>query len=198
MRECRIKYGPKTTKEDIFYYVYGLLHSPDYRSKFAADLKKMLPRIPLVKDPADFGEFAQAGRELALLYINYETVPSWPELKITGIDSGNCQVQKMRFAKTPDGKPDKTAIIYNSHIKIENIPLQAYEYIINGRSGIEWIMDRYQIKTDKDSGIVNNPNIWCKEHGSPRYILNLLCSIITISMETIKIIQGLPKIRFEE
>ena len=188
LERCRENYGPKVTKEDVFYYVYGLLHSPDYRKTFAADLKKMLPRLPLVEKPVDFWSFSKAGRSLADLHLNYETQPACPKVKVEGAESGNFRVQKMRFPN----KGDKSVIEYNPWITISNIPLDAYEYVVNGRSAIEWIMERYQIKTDKASGITNDPNDWATEHGKPRYILDLLLSIVTVSVETMKIVRGLP------
>ena len=190
LERCRTSYGPKVTKEDIFYYVYGLLHSPDYRKTFAADLKKMLPRLPLVEKPVDFWSFSKAGRSLADLHLNYEIQPACPKVKVEGAESGNFRVQKMRFPN----KGDKSVIEYNPWITISNIPLDAYEYVVNGRSAIEWIMERYQIKTDKASGITNDPNDWADEHGKPRYILDLLLSIVTVSLETLKIIKTLPQI----
>lgn len=188
LERCRESYGPKVTKEDIFYYVYGLLHSPDYRKVFAADLKKMLPRIPLVEKPADFWAFSKAGRTLADLHLNYETQPACGEVVVEGAEHDNFHVEKMRF---PD-KKDKSVIEFNPWIKLTNIPLEAYSYVVNGRSAIEWVMERYQIKTDKASGITNDPNDWAQEQGKPRYILDLLLSVITVSIEAMKIINGLP------
>ena len=190
LERCRESYGPKVTKEDIFYYVYGLLHSPDYRKAFAADLKKMLPRIPLVEKPADFWAFSKAGRTLADLHLNYETQPACGEVVVEGAEQGNFHVEKMRF---PD-KKDKSVIEFNPWIKLTNIPLEAYDYVVNGRSAIEWVMERYQIKTDKASGITNDPNDWAQEQGKPRYILDLLLSVITVSLETMKIVGKLPKL----
>lgn len=193
LEQCRTRYGHKVIKEDIFYYVYGLLHSKGYREQFAADLKKMLPRIPLVDVPADFWAFSKAGRDLAELHLNYETVPAYPDVKVIGEDSEKYYVEKLSFGK--NGKEvDKSTIIYNSYIRIENIPLEAYDYVINGKSAIEWIMDRYQISIDKASSIKNDPNDWGLEHNNPRYILDLILSIITVSMATNEIVKRLPKL----
>jgi predicted helicase len=186
-------YGKKVTKEDIFYYVYGFLHAPKYRETFANDLKKMLPRLPLVDEPRDFWKFSKAGRELADLHINYESVPAYPGLKIRGAESKFFEVEKMRFPK----KDQKDTILYNSRITIENIPEKAYEYVVNGKSAIEWIMERYQVSTHKESGITNNPNDWAKEVGNPRYILDLLLSVINVSMKTLEVIEGLPEVKFD-
>ena len=190
LERCRASYGPKVSKEDIFYYVYSLLHSPDYRRTFAADLKKMLPRLPLVEKPADFWAFSKAGRALAELHLNYETQPPHPDVVVTGAEQGKFRVEKMRF---PD-KQDKTTIEYNPWITISHIPQEACEYVVNGRTAVEWIMERYQIKMDKASGITNDPNDWATEQGKPRYILDLLLSVITVSVETVKLVKSLPSL----
>ncbi len=190
--ECKALYGQNVTKEDIFYYVYGLLHSPEYRKTFANDLKKSLPRLPLVDKPETFQAFSKAGRALANLHLNYEEQPPCPDVLVDGAESDNFRVQKMRFLS----KEDKSAIQYNENIRLSNIPLDAYEYVVNGRSAIEWIMDRYQVRVDKASGIVNDPNDWAKEHNKPRYILDLLLSIVTVSLETNKIVRELPMLKF--
>lgn len=202
LRKFRDAYGKSVSKEDIFYYVYGLLHSPEYRTRFAADLKKMLPRIPLTKDTKDFKAFSAAGRELAKWHLNYETVQPWPVKEhCDQLDLGSeeiYKVQKMTFARpTAEQKAaglrwDKTRIIYNSHVTIAKIPLEAYEYVVNGKPAIEWVMERYQVTRDKDSGIVNDPNDWCKEHNQPRYILDLIGRVVRVSMETMKIVKSLP------
>ncbi len=208
LERVRKAYGGKITKEDIFYYIYGILHNTEYRTAFAADLKKMLPRIPLVDEARDFWSFSKAGRTLAELHLNYENRPSATGVIVTyntipqseiekAMQSGemetiNYQVGKMRFPS----KADKSKIIYNSQITIENIPATAYEYVVNGKSAIEWIMERYAITTHKDSGITNNPNLWATEHNNPRYILDLLLSVISLSMETVEIVNGLPKLTF--
>jgi len=188
------QYGKNVTKEDIFYYVYGFLHSKEYRETFSNDLKKMLPRLPFVEDVGIFWAFSRAGRKLADLHLKYETVSPYPEAKVAGDESKYYTVEKMRFPK----KDQKDTIIYNSKISISNIPTKAFEYIVNGKSAIEWIMERYQITTHKESGIKNDPNDWAKEVGNPRYILDLLLSIINVSIQTVDIVNALPKIKFEE
>jgi predicted helicase len=191
-KECKTKYGPKVTKDDIFYYVYGLLHSEDYRTTFSNDLKKMLPRLPLVDEAEDFWSFVKAGRDLATIHLNYETIEPYSKVTITGEELDDFIVNKIRFLS----KDDKSVIQYNHAIRITGIPLEAYEYVVNGRSAIEWILDRYQVKIDKDSEIKNDPNDWAKEHNQPRYILDLLLRIITVSLETMKIVKDLPELEF--
>lgn len=198
------QYGKNVTKEDIFYYVYGILHSPQYRKTFRNDLSKMLPRLPLLDDVRDFWKFSKSGRQLADLHINYESVSPYPDVIIEGEESGFFTVEKMRFSKKDvivKGKKvkviDKSQIVYNSRITISNIPDKAYEYIVNGQSAIEWIMERYQDKVDSASGIRNNPNDLAEEVGNPRYILDLLLSIINVSVQTVDIINSLPDMKFE-
>lgn len=195
LADFRAAYEDKISKEDIFYYVYGILHSQEYRERFASDLKKMLPRIPFTKETADFWKFSQAGRDLAHWHLNYETVEPYPAREHSSIlvlePEKYYLVQKMTFGRK-DKQVDKTTIHYNGHITLSGIPLEAYDYFVNGKSAIEWIMERYQITVDKDSGIRNDPNDWSREHGQPRYILDLLKSIITVSLETMKIVRSLP------
>ncbi len=193
--DYRNTYGAAVSKDDIFYYVYALLHSPDYRAEFAADLKKMLPRIPKVPTAQEFNTFTAAGRELATLHIGYETVAPYPLTEIIKPGGGAAEpdfyrVQKMTFVK--NGKTvDKSTIIYNGNVTLAGIPIEAYEYTLGSRSAIEWIMERYQIKTDKASGIINDPNDWATEVGNPRYIPDLLKRIVTVSVDTVKIVDGL-------
>jgi predicted helicase len=186
------QYGKTVSKEDIFYYVYGFLHSNEYRETFANDLKKLLPRLPLVENVKDFWSFSKAGRQLAELHLNYETFAPAPEVTVSGDDGKTYIVEKMRFPK----KDQKDIIHYNSKIIISNIPAKAYEYVVNGKSAIEWIMERYQVSTHKESGIVNDPNDWAKEVGNLRYILDLLLSIINVSVQTVDIVNSLPKVDF--
>ena len=204
LQRAKTQYGKRVTKEDIFFYVYGLLHSQDFRSRFSVDLQKMLARIPLVTSKDDFWAFSNAGRKLAELHIHYESVPAHSGVVMDGAELGNYRVEKMRFRRVKvkvDGKDrtvdDKSTIHYNSTITISNIPDKAYEYVVNGRSAIEWIMDRYQVRTDKKSGITNDPNGWAEEVGNPRYILDLLLSVINVSVQTVDIVDNLPRLKFD-
>ena len=192
LTQYRATYGSLVTKDEIFFYVYGLLHSPEYRAEFAGDLKKMLPRIPMVKN---FAGFAAAGRKLIDLHLNYETVEPYDLQELVtggrGADDAVYRVTKMAFGKTAKEK-DKSRIVYNSRITLAGVPEEAYRYMLGPRSAVEWIMDRYQVKTDKASGIVNDPNDWATEHGEPRYILDLVKRIVTVSVETMRIVDNLP------
>ena len=202
LKEVRQRFsGAKNlTKEDIFYYIYGLLHSEDYRNRFADDLRKSLPRIPIAEQVADFMAFCNAGRELATLHLKYETYPAPEGVTVTGEqplsgtdeDYAYYAVEKMRYPK----KGERGTIVYNSRITIDNIPADAYGYIVNGKPAIEWIMERYAVSVDKRSGIKNDPNLWAREHSQPRYVLDLLLSIIHVSLETQRIVSQLPKIEF--
>ncbi len=179
--------NPKITKEDIFYYIYGFLHNPEYRTRFAADLKKSLPRIFLPATYEEFKKYREAGYNLAKLHLNYESGPLCSSVVVSGCEHGNFKVDKMRFI----AKDDKRTIIFNNDITIENIPQEAYNYVINGKSAIDWIMERYAVTIDKNSKIVNDPNQWSED---PRYVLDLLLRIIQMSLETLKIVNKLPKL----
>ena len=207
LKRAQGQYGPKVTKEDIFYYVYGFLHCPAYRETFANDLKKMLPRLPLVEKAEDFWAFSRAGRELAELHLGYEQVPASKEVVVdwhnmlpgiadTDTPEKLYRVVQMKFGKNGKDK-DKSVIEYNPYITLRNIPLRAYDYVVNGKSAIEWIMERYCDKVDKKSGIRNDANQWGIEHGNPKYPLELLQSIITLSLRTLDIVDELPKVSFE-
>ena len=191
LSEARAHYGAAVKREDIFFYVYGYLHSPKYRTAFADDLKKSLPRIQLVERPDDFWAFSKAGRALAKLHLEYESVPPVPEVIVSG-DTAKLHVTKMRFKS----KEEKDTIFFNENITISNIPNRAHDYMVNGKSAVEWIMERYQIKTDKDSGIVNDPNLYAEETGRPGYILNLLLSVIAVSVQTMDIVNSLPDVQW--
>ena len=179
-------------KVDIFYYVYGILHSPEYRSRFEANLQKELPRIPLSRN---FREFCAAGRALAKLHLGYESIEPWP-VKEAGSSLLPGPVQKIKWGKRKDpetGKKvdDHTILIYNENLVIKDIPEAAQRYTVNGRSPLEWVIDRYQVKTDKASGIVNDPNEYSDD---PRYIVDLIEKLIRVSMETMEIVDQLPSV----
>ena len=149
----------------------------------------MLPRIPKVKD---FWGFAKAGRKLSGLHLGYEEIEPWPPEEIV-ISEGDdlYHVVKMRYGGNAR-KPDKSTVVVNEHLTLAGIPEEAHEYMLGSRSAIEWILERYQMKTDKASGIVNDPNAWGEEHGNPSYILDLLKSIVTVSVETVALVKSLP------
>ncbi len=210
LKEVRKRFGGSMaiTKEHIFYYVYGILHSEDYRNRFADDLKKSLPRIPIVDKVEDFMALYNAGKKLADLHLNYESVPPYADMLISstpiqtkeGDKYEEFRVEKMQFRKVRDenGKlvADKSAIVYNGLFTIEKIPQKAYEYVVNGKSAIEWIMERYQVTIDKASHIKNDPNDWSREHNNPSYIFKLLLSVINLSVQSVDIIKSLPRLTF--
>ncbi len=185
------------TKEDIFYYTYGLLHSEEYRERYADNLTKELPRIPCVKKAEDFWAFSKAGRELAHWHLNYETVEPYKATLDTGttpysqLTANDFRIEKMKFAK----KGEKGTVIYNKRVTIKDIPLEAYEYVVNGKPALEWVMERQGVSTHKDSGIVNDANDWAIETmNNAAYPLELFLRVITVSLETMKIVKALPKL----
>lgn len=184
------------TKEDIFYYIYGLLHSEDYRTRFADNLAKQLPRIPCVKTYADFAAFTAAGRALAELHLNYENVAPYPVSYAGNAPCFNTaapdifRVTKMKYGKNKD----KTTVIYNSHITMTGIPLEAYDYVVNGKPALDWVIDRQCVKTDKASGIINDANDYAIETmNDPAYPLKLFQRVITVSLKTLDIVKNLPE-----
>lgn len=181
--QARRRYGAEVTKEEIFYYVYGFLHQPGYRKAFAADLKKSLPRIPLAGRAEDFRRTADIGRQLAALHLNYETLDPYP-LEEEG-DFSDTRVTKMKF-----GGKDRSTLIVNGTLTLRGIPEEAFRYQVNGRSPLDWAVDRYQIRTDKASGIVNDPNLWTP--GNPRYIPDLVKRLVTLSLDSLRLIDALP------
>lgn len=193
--------GEQISKEDIFYYVYGLLHSQEYRDRYADNLSKELPRIPRVKNAEGFWGFSNAGRELANWHLNYETIEPY---KATVEEQGDksdkvafYRVEKMKHpkVKNEEGKSvnDLSRVIYNSRITVSGIPVEAYDYVVNGKPAIEWVIERQCVKTDKASGIVNDANDWATETmNDPRYPLDLLLRVIRVSLETNRIVASLP------
>jgi predicted helicase len=192
-------------RDDIFFYVYGILHSPDYRNAFAADLKRSLPRIPEVTTAEDFWAFSKAGRVLANLHTEYGSVEPWPDLTYTlGVafdpdHSDAYRVLKMKHPKGPGRDSntkveDRSRIIYNDWITIGGIPDRAYDYELGSRSAIAWVMESNRVRTDKASGIRNDPNDWAIEHGDPTYILDLVGRVVTVSMRTLNLVDSLPNL----
>lgn len=192
------------SKEDLFYYIYGLLHAPDYRERFKNNLAKALPRIPAVRTFADFTAFRDAGRRFGELHVNFDE----QEPYLVTFKEGDhrliheakddpvkfYRVKKMKYGGKGKEK-DKTTVIYNDNITMQNIPLEAYDYVVNGKPALEWVMERQVVKTDKDSGIVNDANDYANETvGDPRYPLDLFRRVITVSLETMKIVNSLPKL----
>ena len=174
------------TKWDIFHYVYGLLHHPDYRERYQANLKRELPRLPFTPE---FWRFAKAGQRLSEIHIGYEDMPEYPLEFIETPDMPlDWRVEKMRFSK------DKTQIVYNDFLTLDGIPPKALAYRLGNRSALEWIIDQYRVKEDKRSGIINDPN----REDDPQYIVNLIGKVITVSLETMEIVEGLPKLGIPE
>lgn len=199
--------GAEIPREDLFYYIYGLLHSPEYRERFKNNLSKQLPRIPAVKGFEDFAAFRDAGRVLGDLHVNFEAVDPYlvtfkegdhrliPEAEADPVKF--YRVKKMKFGGKR-GEKDKTTVIYNDNITMKNIPLEAYDYVVNGKPALEWVMERQVVKTDKASGIINDANDYANETiGDPCYPLDLFRRIITVSFETMKIVKGLPSLNVD-
>ena len=207
LKEVRYRFGGSRsiTKEHTFYYVYELLHSTQYSERFADDLKKSLPHIPIVDNMQTTGQdgdyaFFATMPMLAYRFFGVKVsgdIDIW-QSEWTDATYQHFAMEKMRFAKVRDEKgklvADKSKIIYNDHITIENIPLKAYEHIVNGKSALERVMERYTVTINKAFQIKNGPNDWQKEHEQPRYILDLLLSVITLSCKTVDIINALPKL----
>ena len=185
------------TKEDIFFYVYALLHHPEYRERYQDDLKKMLPHIPRA---TGFHTYASVGRELADLHVNYERVEPYPSVQ----EEANLHApadpweryrigeRKMRFPKLGRRDKDFTRLEYNDYVTLTGIPAEAQGYAISGRSPLEWIIDRYHMKTDKASGIVNDPNDFLREQGRPDAVVDLIKRLVTVSMRTQELLATLP------
>jgi len=187
--------GADITKDYVFHFVYGQLHDPAYRETYAADLKKMLPHIETPTDRSRFDALVTAGQQLMDLHVNFETVEPYPltvEVKKTAdpADRETWRVTKMKWKKTK-GVTDHTTIVYNPKVLITGIPEEAEEYLLGSRSALGWVIDRWQVKTDKSSGITNDPNDWCDEQDNPRYIIDLISRVTTVAVETQKIIAGI-------
>lgn len=196
----RLEHGGGVTKDDIFFFVYGLLHSSEYRERYAGELKQMLPRIPDVPTDA-YETYASAGRDLFHLHADYEDAGAYPvevvggEQPPIGGEEDYYYVQKMRFPSGERATDTPDSLVVNGSITVRGIPGAAYRYQLGSRSAIEWLIRQYQITTDKASGIVNDPNRWGVEHGNHRYILDLLQKVITVSVRTVEIAEALPALQ---
>ena len=196
--------GKPITEDDLFYYIYGILHSEDYRTRYANNLMKELPRIPRVATYEQFMAFVEAGQELARLHVHFEDVAPYAGVKIeyTKVGQPSYRVTQMKWGKikgkTGNAAKDKTTLIYNDWITVKNIPLEAQEYVVNKKSALDWVVERACVSIDKASGIVNDFNDYAAEMGSERYPLDLFLKVITVSLETMKIVKALPKIEIHQ
>ncbi|MGO3089956.1 MAG: DEAD/DEAH box helicase [Galactobacter sp.] len=198
LHDYQATYGQDVSKDDVFFYVYALLHSTEYRQRYASDLKKQLPRIPRVEGRDNFAAFVAAGRELSALHIGYEDMEPYPlsETVLPGAPTDEYErfaVTKMKYGGK-SGNWDKTTLKYNQWITLTGLPLEAQEYMLGSRSGVDWLVERYQVKTDKKSGIKNDPNDWPREHEQPRYIIDLIGQVVGLSLRTQQIVNGLPEL----
>lgn len=204
LREFRTRYDDGTiTKRDIFFYIYGVLSSREYAARFGTDASMMLARVPFVNDSERFYAFMNAGYELAMLHVNYESVDEWP---VTYEGDRSCvRIQKMRIitrdsaresvrdSARDDVRDYERVIRVNDSLVMSGIPSEAWRYVVNGRSALEWIVERYCDSTDKDSGIRNDCNMWGIEHGNESYVLNLIARVVRVSVESVRIIEGMPE-----
>ena len=183
----------KITKDEIFYYVYGIFHAPSYKKQFANDLSKMLPRIPYAPD---FHAFSDAGKALAELHLNYETCEQYPNLKVEPIKPQLFWEEKPEHfllgkrAMRYKDKNKKDILIINEHVMLTGIPEEAHHYVVNGRTPLEWFINRYKITPpEKNNGILNDANAWFK---NPRDLITAIERIIHVSVESTHIIKQLP------
>jgi len=183
--QFQAQYGPDLTKRDLFHYVYAVLHSPQYRARYAENLKRELPRIPFVPGAEAFHAFVKAGARLADLHLNYETQDeyplNWVENKTVPL---SYRVKKMALSK------DKASIVVNESLTLTGVPPECFEYRLGNRSALEWVIDQYQVRTDARSGITTDPN----RADDPEYIVRLLGRVIAVSVETVRIVSSLPPV----
>ena len=197
--EFRTRYDDShISDDDLFHYVYGVLHSARFRDTFANDLAKSQVRIPLAMSLADFRAFVQAGRDLADLHVNYESAEPYPLEEICSpewnpMSRDAFRVTKMRYGGSAND-PDRSRIVYNANITLVGIPEKAHLYRLGSRSALDWVIDRYQVRTHKKSDIVNDPNNWAEEAANPRYILDLAKRVTRVSIETVEIVENLPEL----
>ena len=185
------------TEDDLFYYAYGMLHHPNYRTRYAANLSKEAARLPMAASISDFQAFSEAGNSLSDLHVNYESVEPYPlEEELTGPPDMENIYRVTKKVKHPGtrGNLDESALVYNDYITLKGIPEKAHRYVVGQYSALRWLMERYYIRTDKASGIMNDPNDWGEERGDPRYILDLIKRIVAVSVKTVDIVEGLPEL----
>ncbi len=204
LRVFQMRYGdPTITKDGLFWHVYGVLHAPDYRARFADTLRRVLPRIPLVADREAFRAFSAIGRQLGELHLGYERVAPYPLIERWADGSESLPEEKryrvttMRFAGRGRDR-DRTALIYNPSLTLSGIPDAAYAYQVNGKSPLEWIVERYQVRVDRDSDIVDDPNEWMRESGDWRALITLIGRVVRVSVDTARLVSSLPPLRWEE
>jgi predicted helicase len=175
----------RITKWDIFHYVYSVLHRPEYRERFAANLKRELPRIPMINVFEEFQSFVKAGEKLTKLHVSYEQMEEFPLKRIENRDVPlSWRVEKMKLSR------DKRSIIYNEFLTLDGIPQEVFQYRLANHSALEWVIDQYQVYIDPRSGIESDPNRLDDE----QYIVRLIGQVITVSLETQKIIESLPEL----
>jgi predicted helicase len=186
LKQFQEKYGPQVTKWDIFHYVYGLLHHPQYRELYKENLKRDLPHIPLLRNQESFEACVSVGKQLMELHVNYEQAEEYPLRSVSDKSipyMQRLQVEKMKLA------PDKTALIYSKGLTLEGIPPECFAYRLGNRSALEWIIDQYQVSTDKRSGIESDPN----RPDDPGYIVRLIKQVITVSVKTVELVNELAE-----
>ena len=182
LQSFRSQYQDETiTKWDVFHYVYAVLHHPDYRETYQANLKRELPRVPFL---SDFRDYVKAGKQLGDIHVSYEDQPEYrlDFIETPGV-SLNWRVEKIKLSK------DKSQIRYNDFLTLAGVPPETFDYRLGNRSALDWVIDQYRVKTDKRSGITNDPN----RPDDPQYIVKLIGKVITVSLETVKLVQGLPE-----
>jgi predicted helicase len=192
VKEFSKSLGFNVSSDDVFYYTYAILNCPEYRSTFAADLKKVIPRIPV---SANFVEFAKLGRSLSDLHLSFRTLK---EFQLTEKWDGkkNFEVKKM-VLKRSLGRDSTASIIYNDSLVLSEIPEKAFEYPLGSKSCLDWLVSRYQFKKDDESGIVNDPNDWLAYTGDAEYLVKLIKRIVTLSLQSTDLIQNMPPLAIE-
>ena len=197
LEQFQARYGTQITKDDIWEYLYGVMHAPDWRALYRHDLQRNLPRVPLA---GDFEAFRAAGRQLMDLHIGYETVEEWPvECRVDGeadegyADGGAYRIEaRMRWGEHPDGSEDRSVLMVNHRCRLVDIPSEAEDYKISGRSPLKWAIDSLRVKHDKASGIVDDPNGWHVWSDEPFNLIRHLRRLVRVSVETSRIVASLP------